>query len=316
VTCRNADLRYFLDVEFGKRSDLLDVSFALPTAAPRSLRALESGRADDEPWLRLGAPVWARRDWVGKLYPPEAQPREYLRHYAARVGAIELNASFYALPEAATLDGWRAETPEGFRFCPKVSQEITHDRGLRGAEAETAKFCERFLTLGARLGPALLQLPPWMAPDGLGLVDAFLAGLPAGFPVAVEFRHAAWFVRGALRDDALTVLERRRASAVITDVAGRRDACHASLTAPEVMVRFVGNAMHPTDRPRVEAWLDRLIEWRARGLERAYFFVHQPDNLLAPELLTVATEAARARGVRLPEITLNPGQLDLFRAQT
>ena len=303
-------------MEFGKRSDLSGVSFALPPTPPRSLRALAGTQlSDDGPWLRLGAPVWARRDWAGKLYPPEAQPREFLRHYAARLDSIELNASFYALPEQATLDGWRAETPERFRFCPKVSQQITHDRGLRGADEETARFCERLATLGARLGPALLQLPPWLAPDGLGLVDAFLARLPASFAMAVEFRHAAWFVGGALRPDALTVLERRGASAVITDVAGRRDACHASLTAPEVMVRFVGNAGHATDTPRVEAWIERLIAWRKEGLRSAYFFVHQPDNLLAPELLAVATDAARARGVALPPLPLHPGQLDLFGAQ-
>jgi uncharacterized protein YecE (DUF72 family) len=160
-----------------------------------------------------------------------------------------------------------------------------------------------------------VQLPPWFAPDRLGVLNRFLAELPGDLAVAVEVRHEAWFVRGTLRHEALNVLERHHAWSVITDVAGRRDACHASLTAPHVLVRFVGNALHPSDRTRVEAWLDRLLDWRARGLESAYFFVHQPDDLLAPELLAVVTDAARARGLLLPPLCPPPGQLDLFPAR-
>jgi hypothetical protein len=116
-------------------------------------------------------------------------------------------------------------------------------------------------------------------------------------------------------------------AAVITCVAGRRDVCHASLTAPFTMVRFVGNgagpakrdatsaaanALHPTDETRTAAWLDRLLEWRARGLESACFFVHQPDDVLAPELMASFATRARERGVDVPRIVLGSPQQELF----
>ena len=84
------------------------------------------------------------------------------------------------------------------------------------------------------------------------------------------------------------------------------------------MVRFVGNAadpesgLHPTDLPRADVWLDRLLEWRRLGMERAYFFAHQPDDALAPETLAHFTGRAREKGLSMPAATLEPAQLDLF----
>jgi hypothetical protein len=68
------------------------------------------------------------------------------------------------------------------------------------------------------------------------------------------------------------------------------------------MVRFVGNALHPSDHARIDAWVDRLATLRAAGLERCLFFVHQPDDLLAPELLQAIERRARAAslGVHVP----------------
>jgi len=316
-------------MDFGRRADTDGVSFVLPRTPARSDRVLALGRPGMEPWLRIGAPAWSRRDWVGKLYPPGATQRDFLRLYARAAGAIELNASFYGLPNEATVTSWVEETPRTFRFCPKVPREISHARGLAGpspalplaspaqgrsrdAGAELAAFVARFRLLGERLGPALLQLPPWFGPDRRGALAAFLAGWPDDLPLAVELRHEGWFDRGTLLPAALDLLEAKSAAAVITCVTGRRDVCHASLTAPFTMVRFVGNALHPTDESRSGAWLDRLLEWRARGLESAYFFVHQPDDVLAPELMASFAARARERGVEVPRIALGSPQQELF----
>jgi uncharacterized protein YecE (DUF72 family) len=301
-------------VDFGRLSSLQGISFALPPLPERSRRAL-GGRPCSEgsdEWLRAGAPVWARKDWLGRLYPKGTADKDLLRTYAQRLGAIELNASYYRVPSEEVLDAWAADVPEAFHFCPKLHKTITHRRDLGAAAPDARGFAERLLRLGPRLGPALLQLPPWLGLEALPDLDELLAALPAQFPVAVEFRHRSWFARNALRDPALSVLERRSASAVITDVAGRRDVCHASITAPFAFIRFVGNGLDPTDNPRTDAWLDRLLEWRELGLTRAYFFAHQPDDAVAPETLQHFVTAARRRGVRMPAVTLEPEQLDLF----
>lgn len=328
-------------MDFGRLPSLDGVSFALPPLPERSRRLLawhagtrdpQASRRDEAPaptassadeplapaastgpWLRTGAPAWARKDWVGRLYPPGTPDKEFLRTYARRVDAIELNASYYRVPSEEVLDAWAAEVPERFRFCPKVHQSITHRRALEESADEAMAFARRFLRLGRRLGPGFVQLPPWLDAAGLGGLDALLAALPEAFRVAVEFRHPSWFAgTGELREDAIRVLEHRGAGAVITDVAGRRDVCHASITAPFVMVRYVGNSLHPTDLPRADAWLDRLVAWRALGLDEAYLFVHQPDDALAPELLAHVAASARRRGLDMPDLQIGSAQLALF----
>ena len=304
-------------MDFGRLPRLEGVSFALPPLDPRSAPLLAAAAAPAPPaeeWLRAGAPAWARKDWLGRFYPRGAADRDFLRLYARKLGAIELNATYYRVPTEETLDAWAAEVPEGFRFCPKLHQAITHRRALAESAPEARSFAERLLRLGGRLGPGFLQLPPWAGEETAPALDALLAALPPGFRVAVELRHPSWFRRGALVDSAFSILSARGAGAVITDVAGRRDVCHASLTAPFVIVRFVGNGLHPTDGPRADAWLDRLVAWRALGLRSAYFFAHQPDDALAPETLAHFTARARDRGLVLPAATLEAAQLDLFGA--
>jgi uncharacterized protein YecE (DUF72 family) len=154
-----------------------------------------------------------------------------------------------------------------------------------------------------------VQLPPWFAPPDLPALDAVLGAL-AG-PAHVEFRHAEFFRRGELFPPAVELLARHRSGAVITDVAGRRDVCHASLPMPELMLRFVGNGLHPSDFTRLDAWLDRLVDWRARGLRRAFFFVHQPDDHVAPELLHAIGERAARRGLPV-HVPVARGQLSLL----
>lgn len=311
-------------MDFGRLASLEGVSFALPPLDPRSrallathASAAAAAPARPGPWLRAGAPAWARKDWIGRLYPRGTADRDFLRLYAARLGAIELNASYYRVPSPETLAAWAADVPETFHFCPKLHQSITHRRALAEAIPEAVDFAGRFLALGPRLGPAFVQLPPWMDVAALPALADLLAALPAAFRVAVEMRHPSWFARGALRPAVFAAFERLGAGAVITDVAGRRDVCHASVTAPFVLVRFVGNGyaatgLHPTDVPRADAWLERLVEWRALGVEAAYFFAHQPDDALAPDTLSHFVDLARRRGVDLPAVPLEPAQLGLF----
>ncbi|MEZ4299647.1 MAG: DUF72 domain-containing protein [Polyangiaceae bacterium] len=328
-------------MDFGRVESVEGVSFELPPIGERSRRVLAEsaarrgaellaedaspGAAEQALWLRTGAPAWGRKDWIGRFYPPGTPDKEFLRLYSRKVSAIELNASYYRVPSAETLDGWAAETPAEFRFCPKMHQSVTHRRALAESIPEAQGFAERMLRLGERLGPAFIQLPPWAGPEVLPALDVLLASLPRALRMAVELRHPGWFEGGGLHPGAVEVLEKNTCCAVITDVAGRRDVCHSAVTAPFVIVRFVGNGLHPTDLPRLDAWLDRLIQLRGLGLHEAYFFAHQPDDALAPETLHHFTAGARERGIDMPAATLETpasharrgegegaGQLDLF----
>ena len=80
--------------------------------------------------------MWANRDWVGRSLPADTPAGRELDAYARVVNAVEGNTTFYATPDAATIDRWCAATPPGFRFVFKLPREITHDRRLRNSTAE------------------------------------------------------------------------------------------------------------------------------------------------------------------------------------
>jgi uncharacterized protein YecE (DUF72 family) len=287
-------------MEFGKLEHLEGVDFSLPPEDPASREVLPGRRA---PRVRVhaGPTGWAMKEWVGRVYPLGAQGADFLAHYGRQFNGVELNATHYRVPEPEGVARWREAVPEGFAFCPKFPQDVSHALDFAAAQAPARAFAERMRLLGDRLGRAFLQLPPHVGPREAGALAGLLDALPERFPVAVELRHPGWFERGGrLGGAARGLLAPRGAVAVMTDVAGRRDVLHASLTAPAVLVRFVGNGGHPTDLTRLDAWAERLAGWLAQGLEEVSFFLHQPDNLLAPELSNAFVERLnRAAGLSL-----------------
>jgi uncharacterized protein YecE (DUF72 family) len=306
-------------MEFGRISDLSQVDYALPALTARSRALLASAPAPNaaDEWLRLGAPAFRHREWLGTLYPASSNAYDWLSLYASKLSAIELNSTFYGLPSEATLDRWIAQTPERFRICPKVPRTISHELTSPELQSRVTAFATRMLRLGSRLGPGLLQLPEHVGPDSLPQLRAALSNFPEDFALAVEVRHPTWFeTAGAVRDDLIAELEPRAMALVITDVSGRRDVSHSSITSPFVFVRFVGEGGDPTDESRVASWIARLAEWRASGLAAAFFFVHQPDDLAAPQLLAIASNHANSAGICVPNVALERApiaQLDLFR---
>jgi uncharacterized protein YecE (DUF72 family) len=292
-------------VDFGKLARVDRVDFSLPDPpAPQDRRSLavlsRFARDPLPPAVRAGCPVWAEKKWLGKIYPVDAKPADFLHHYSRQFDLIELNVTHYRIPEPRAVEAWRDATPDTFRFCPKWPQEISHHRGLERCEELTTMFCDSISRLGSRLGSTFVQLPPGFAPPHLPALKRFLATVPRGFPICVEFRHPAWFKDHALIPAACDALEAAGAGTVITDVAGRRDVAHLSLTSSRVMIRFVGNALHPTDFTRIDAWIPRLKLWLASGLKDVAFCMHEPGNVLEPDMVSYFVERMNERvGLRM-----------------
>jgi len=139
--------------------------------------------------LGVGCPMWANRDWVGRHLPADTPAGGELAAYARVCNAVEGNTTFYALPAPATVERWRAATPEGFRFLLKLPRTVTHERRLRDVAADLTAFADLFLPLADRLGPCSVQLPASFGPDDLGVLTAFLDSLPTALDWAVEVRH-------------------------------------------------------------------------------------------------------------------------------
>src|SRR5437879_4771400 len=135
--------------------------------------------------LYVGTSGWQYRDWRQAFYPKDVPQREWLRYYAGRFATVELNNSFYRLPERSSFERWRDETPEDFVVAVKMSRFLTHLRRLRDPGAPVELFLDHARGLGDKLGPILLQLPPQLKADPERLAGA-LDRFPENVRVAVE----------------------------------------------------------------------------------------------------------------------------------
>lgn len=108
--------------------------------------------------LFIGTSGWTY-PWRGIFYPDDLPIPDFLAFYAQHFATMEVNSSFYHFTLLKTIEKWRSQTPETFRIWVKLHREITHERRLVDVEAPLRKWLGRFLTLGPRLGPVLIQLP-------------------------------------------------------------------------------------------------------------------------------------------------------------
>jgi uncharacterized protein YecE (DUF72 family) len=246
----------------------------------------------------LGCPGWGLKSWVGRLFPAGTRATEFLERYAEVFNTVEGNTTFYALPAAETVARWRDQVPDDFRFCFKFPREISHDKLLIDCGAEVAIFLNRVAPLGDKLGTLFLQLPPRFDGSQLPRLRAFLERLPRSLRYAVELRHASFFHDGPDEADALALLRAHRVDLVTMDTRGvhaGKSLRFADVRArkPDLPVRIRSTADRPivrcvpheeldAARGFVESWAPQLARWIREG-KRPYFFMHAPDDVLAPE---------------------------------
>ena len=159
----------------------------------------------------IGTSGYNYPEWKGSFYPSDLAAAKMLPYYAARFPTVEINYSFYRLPNEKMVAAWAAATPPAFRLTLKAPKRITHDRRLRDCADLVKAFCDVAGTLGDKLGVLLFQLAPNFRKD-LDVFDAFLADLPPGARAAFEFRHPSW-----LDDDVYERLRRRNLALCVAD---------------------------------------------------------------------------------------------------
>lgn len=264
--------------------------------------------------------MWANRDWVGRSLPHDTAVGRELEAYARVCNAVEGNTTFYATPDAATVDRWRTATSTTFRFVFKLPREITHDRRLRDVESVLADFLDRIAPLGDRMGPVMIQLPATFGPTDLGALDDFLTNASSAFRWAVEVRHLAFHAGGEAERPINDLLHRHGADRVILDSRpvfdGPRETAEeidawqkkprvpvrAVATGAEPIVRFIGQT-DPDANPIYWApWVETVTRWLEQG-RRPIVFLHTPDNVVSPELCRrFHIEVAERSGIApLPE---------------
>ena len=128
--------------------------------------------------LYLGTSGFAYDEWKhGVFYPEGLKNREMLSYYASRFPSVEINYTFRRFPTEKSVETWKAETPETFRFTLKANQRITHWKRLADTDEDVRDFLDRGRLLGDRLGTVLYQCPPTLTYDR-GLIEAFVGYLP------------------------------------------------------------------------------------------------------------------------------------------
>jgi uncharacterized protein YecE (DUF72 family) len=190
-----------------------------------------------------------------------------LEHYTARFETVEINNSFYRLPERATFATWARRAPPAFRFAVKASRFLTHMKKLKDPEEPIARLFSRMRALGAHLGPVLYQLPPGWKVD-VERFAHFLGALPRDARHVIEFRDTSWYSPEVFR-----LMERRRIALCLHDMHG--SATERARLGPFVYVRFHGATSKyggGYSEDRLRRWADWLNGEREDGCDvYAYF---------------------------------------------
>lgn len=214
--------------------------------------------------IGVGTSGWVYDDWLGRFYPKDSRPSEWLRHYAAEFDTVEVNASFYRLPQARTFAAWAEQVPDDFTFAVKFSRFGTHLKRLRDPEGTIGLFLSRAEQLGAKMGPILVQLPPHWNVNVERLED-FLRVAPKRHRWAVEMRDESWLCAEVYR-----VLERHGAALVLHDLLPKHPRI---LTADWTYLRFHGvDYGGHYSRQALRATADRIDAWLADGTDVFAYF--------------------------------------------
>jgi uncharacterized protein YecE (DUF72 family) len=214
--------------------------------------------------IHIGTSGYNYPEWRGTFYPEGFSTTKMFAYYAERFRTVEINATFYRMPNAKTLASWAATAPAGFTYVLKAPQQITHFARLREIDEPVRYFADTAAALGDKLGPVLFQLPPNFkkAADRLA---ALLAAWPVERPVALEFRHESWF-----DDEVYALLRARNAALCVAET--EEGSTPAVATADFGYLRL--RAVEYTD-DQLRGWLDTMARVGAGWHDAFVFFKHE-----------------------------------------
>jgi uncharacterized protein YecE (DUF72 family) len=230
--------------------------------------------------LHVGTSGYSYKEWKGNFYPEDLPAKEMLSYYSRRLPAVEINNTFYRLPQPSMIENWKAQVPAQFRFSIKATQRITHIKRLNNVADETKYLLETAALLEERLGVVLFQLPPNMKKDA-GRLKTFLELLPADTRAAFEFRHETWF-----DEETFGLLREKDCALVVSD------------TDEKPLTEIISTASWGYLRLRRTAYEERdLTEWLKRVRDQkwkdAFVFFKHEDEGVGPKLAAQFIEMSK-----------------------
>lgn len=220
--------------------------------------------------IYVGTSGFGYKEWKGKFYPERISPKEMLRFYSERFGAVEINNTFYHMPTESVLESWAEQVPDDFIFAFKAPQVITHLKRLRNVGSEADYFFRTLSILDKKLGPVLFQFPKSFRVDMPALED-FLAML-GNISCAFEFRSPSW-----LNAQTLDLLREGEHSLCTADT-DENPADGIISTAPWGYLRLRRSDYADAD---LSKWVERIA---SQKWKKAFVFFEHEDKARGPEL--------------------------------
>ncbi len=237
--------------------------------------------------IYIGTSGWHYKHWKSIFYPKDLNERDQLDYYVRNFTTVEINNSFYRLPELDTFVTWYKKVPDSFIFSVKGSRFISHLKKLKVDQATVTDFIRRAEGLQHKLGPILFQLPPsWNV--NIERFRDFLLLLPAQHRFAFEFRNHSWNSSAIYE-----ILDKHGCAYCIYDLAGYQSP--VKVTADFVYIRLHGPGekyQGKYDDTSLREWAELCTSWQTQGKD---IFVYFDNDQNAYATVNAASLAAMTK---------------------
>jgi uncharacterized protein YecE (DUF72 family) len=224
----------------------------------------------------IGTSGWHYKHWRGTFYPPDLKSSQHFEYYSRCFNTVEVNNSFYKLPQKSTFTAWGEAAPDNFLFAVKGSRFITHAKKLKVEPGSISMFFEHTRALKHKCGPILFQLPPHWKVNAERL-EEFLRHLPADFRYAVEFRNSTWYTK-----EVYNILRKYDVMFCIYELDGHTSPLE--VTASGVYIRLHGPGAKYQGSYSDEVlgnWADRIQRWARGGRDVYLYFDNDQEGFAA-----------------------------------
>jgi len=228
--------------------------------------------------LRIGTSGWVYDFWVGGFYPTFTKSDDYLKMYSKIFNIVEIDSSFYRVPDRKTIKQWADETPADFLFTAKFRKTITADKRLTAVKEDVEYLLSCFEPMRKKLAAFVIQLPPsFTFQEGIEKLGKMISYLDPQYRYAVEFRDVTWF-----RKETYDLLRASNVALAWSEIPYTKNT--GVVTSDFIYLRFIGERNLPQDelgrvlRERVQQrqnWAERLKEELPKVKKAFVFFNNQ-----------------------------------------
>jgi len=249
----------------------------------------------------IGLTQWGYKEWKGNFFSEDVRQADFLKQYASVFNSVEGNTTFYRVPDPDTVRKWGEQVPDGFKFCFKFPQSITHYKRLKDVHDDVLSFLEVFDSIRTKLGPFHIQLSSQFSYNEMKKLEELIELLPVHLHYALEVRHPDFYDKGKKERHLVDLLKSYGVERVVFDTRrlhslqnNEPSVIEAQRKKPQTPVRFNSLSNKPfvryvgandvlNNETYLKEWAIITADWIRDG-KHPYIFIHAPETLHAPAL--------------------------------